>query len=264
MNFELVLDPLFRVPLVAGAMLAVLLPVLGTYLRLRGEWLAALGYTQVAAAGAMASAVLGWPVLASALLAGAGAALLKTTSRRPGNDLYVAMVVGGWAAAILIAANSHQGEVLGQTLLRGQFYFVDQGEAWWIAAAALSTALALPWLSPRLLRQRFFPDYFSANLQPAWPHEAIFALLLVWTLVLATVALGAMAAFALMFVPPWIAFRVAAGWWPAVLWSAGIGLAAYLAAFVIAIALDQPFGPVLVASLLVLTPLRGLSSLTRR
>lgn len=264
MSVALVLDPLFRVPLLAGAMLAILLPVLGTYLRLRGEWLAALGYTQVAAAGAMASAVLGWPVLATALLAGIGAALLKAASRRPGNDLYVAMVVGGWAAAILIAANSHQGEVLGQTLLRGQFYFVDQREAWWIAAAVLATAAALPWLSSRLLRQRFFPDHFSGNLQPAWPHEAVFALLLVWALVLATVALGAMAAFALMFVPPWIAFRTAAGWRPALAWSAGIGLVAYLAAFVIAIAFDQPFGPVLVAALLLLTPLRLLSSLTRR
>ena len=59
-----------------------------------------------------------------------------------------------------------------------------------------------------------------------------------------------MAAFALVFVPPWVAFRFAHGWRRTLAWSAGLGLVAYLVAFVAAIRLDQPFGPVLVAALL--------------
>ena len=41
MNLDLLVDPLFRVPFLTGLLLAGLLPLIGMYLRLRGEWLAA-------------------------------------------------------------------------------------------------------------------------------------------------------------------------------------------------------------------------------
>jgi len=65
-----------------------------------------------------------------------------------------------------------------------------------------------------------------------------------------------MGAFALVFVPPWVAFRFARGWRRTVAWSAAVGVAAYLVSFALAIALDQPYGPLLVATLLVLSVLR--------
>lgn len=43
MSLSLVVDPLFRVPFANGLLLALLLPLLGAYVRLRNEWLAALG-----------------------------------------------------------------------------------------------------------------------------------------------------------------------------------------------------------------------------
>jgi zinc transport system permease protein len=66
-----------------------------------------------------------------------------------------------------------------------------------------------------------------------------------------------MAAFALVFVPPWIAFRFAHGWRRTLAWSAGLGLLAYLVAFAAAIGIDQPFGPVLVVALLAMAPVRA-------
>lgn len=256
MELALVFDPLFRVPLAVGLSLAVLLPLAGAYLRMRDEWLAALGYTHVAAAGALASGLLHWPLALCAFLAAAFAAVLKGLARRPGNDLYAAMTVAGWALGLLLAANSHHGEVLGQTLLRGQLYFADSSLLWaTLGLAAVMLAVAR-WLSPRLLLQRFFPDHFSANRMPAWPHEVAFAMLVVALLVVATMALGAMAAFALVFVPPWIAFRLCGGWGRALACAAGLGAFAYLAAFIAAILLDQPLGPVLVAALLLLAPAR--------
>ena len=39
MNLDLLVDPLFRVPFLTGLLLAGLLPLIGMYLRLRGEWL---------------------------------------------------------------------------------------------------------------------------------------------------------------------------------------------------------------------------------
>lgn len=256
MNLELVFDPLFRVPLLLGLVLAGLLPVLGAYLRMRDEWLAALGYTHIAAAGALASGIFGVPVFAAAFAAGALAAVAKGLVRRPGNDLYAAMTIGGWALALVVAANSHHGEVLGQTLLRGQLYFAEPAQLWFAIGLALVVLALLRWLSPRLLLQRFFPDHFSANLERAWPLEVLFALLVVLTLVAATAALGAMAAFALVFIPPWVAFRLCSGWRRAVAVAAVLGMAAHLAAFTAAIALDQPFGPVLALVLLAVAALR--------
>ena len=77
------------------------------------------------------------------------------------------------------------------------------------------------------------------------------------TLALSATAIGVMAAFALVFVPPWVAFRFAHGWRRTIAWSVGLGVVAYLAAFVAAIRLDQPFGPVLVVALLLLAPVRA-------
>ena len=47
---------LFLMPFLTGLGLALLLPVLGCFLRLRDEWLAALAYAHVAAAGALLTA----------------------------------------------------------------------------------------------------------------------------------------------------------------------------------------------------------------
>ena len=63
-----------------------------------------------------------------------------------------------------------------------------------------------------------------------------------------------MGAFALVFIPPWLAFRRAANWRSGLRWSLAIGVVAYVAAFALALGLDQPFGPVL-ALLLVLVGL---------
>jgi zinc/manganese transport system permease protein len=75
-------DPLFRVPFLTGLLLAGLLPLIGMYLRLRGEWLAALAFAQMASAGALLAMVLGWPMLAGGALAALLAALAKGLRRR--------------------------------------------------------------------------------------------------------------------------------------------------------------------------------------
>ena len=81
-----------------------------------------------------------------------------------------------------------------------------------------------------------------------------FDLLAALCLALATMSLGVMGAFALVFIPPWLAFRRAANWRAGLRWALGIGVTAYCAAFGLALGLDQPFGPVL-AILLVLVGL---------
>jgi zinc/manganese transport system permease protein len=254
MGWMTVFDPLFRVPLANGLLLAFALPLLGGYLRMRGEWLAALGYSHLAAAGAVVALPLGAPMLLTASVAAASGATVKGLLPRATNSHYAGMVVLGWSASLILAANTHQGAVVAESVLRGQLYFTGVGHL--LAAGLLLAVLlpCLPWLSPRLMLGRFFPDHFAANQLPAWRHRLLFGALVVWAAVLGTVALGAFPAFALFFVPAWVAFILATGWRRAMLLTVGIGVGAYLVAFVLAIGLDQPFGPVL-AMVLALTSL---------
>ena len=111
---------------------------------------------------------------------------------------------------------------------------------------------ALAWLSRQLLLARIYPDYFHAQHMSAWPVLSGFDLLAALTLALATMMLGVMGGFALVFVPPWIVFRRAQSWRRALFYSSLIGAVGYVAAFAIALGLDQPFGPVLALLLIAL------------
>jgi len=246
---ELLFDPLFHLPFVTGLLLAPMAAVVGVYLRLRDEWLAALAYAQVAAAGGVIAVVVHAPVMLGALLAAGLVAIAKGVLARPGNDHFVLFIVLGWAVALVAAAFSAHGEMVGKSLMDGQLYFTGSVHLAAAGALMVTGSVALIWLSRKLLMARFFPDYFSANGIPAWRHQVLFDLLVVATVAITTTAFGVMAAFALLFVPAWIAWGVARGW-AAVLWlAAGIAVVTYMVAFVVAMAVDQPFGPVMVLTL---------------
>jgi zinc transport system permease protein len=250
MSFGDLFDRMFLLPFLNGLLLATLLPLLGAWIRLREEWLAALGLAQVAAAGVVVGAIFVEPVGLVALAAAALAAAAKALLGRAGNDSYAVMILFGWAVALIGASFAAHGDELGRALVQGQIYFTGAGHLQGIVALAAVSAVLLPWLSPRLLIGRFFPDHFRANGMPNPHHDVVFDVLVAITLALSATAIGVMAAFALVFVPPWVAFRLAHGWRRTLAWSVGLGVLAYLVAFVAAIRLDQPFGPVLVAVLL--------------
>ena len=258
MSFGDLFDRMFLLPFVNGLLLAILLPLLGVWIRLREEWLAALGLAQVAAAGVVVGAIFVEPVGLVALAAAAIAAAAKALLGRAGNDSYAVMILLGWAAALVGASFAAHGDELGRALVQGQIYFTGAGHLEGILVLAVASAMLLPWLSPRLLLGRFFPDHFRANGMPNPHHDVVFDVLIAITLALSATAIGVMAAFALVFVPPWVAFRFAHGWRRTLAWSVGLGVVAYFVAFVAAIRLDQPFGPVLVVALLLLAPARAL------
>lgn len=258
MSFHDLFDQMFLLPFVNGLLLAVLLPLLGAWIRLREEWLAALGLAQVAAAGVVVGAIFMEPVglvaLAAAALAAAAKALL---GRAAGNDAYAIMILLGWAVGLIGASFAAHGDELGRALIQGQIYFTGPGHLQGIGILFAASLALLPWLSPRLLLGKFFPDHFRANGIANPHHDLVFDILVAVTLALSATAIGVMAAFALVFVPPWVAFRFAHGWRRTIAWSVGLGVVAYLASFVAAIRLDQPFGPVLVVALLLLAPVRA-------
>jgi zinc transport system permease protein len=247
---EILTDPLFRIPFLAGLSVAVVLPLLGALLRLRDEWLAALGLAHLAGAGGLAGLAVGLPaVLGGAAGALAGAAV-KSLGRFRGNTVYGLMILAGWAATLLLAANTALGSAMGHALVEGQLYFAGPMH---LAAAGMLVflaALALPWLVPRLVRARLFPGHEAANAESAWRWHLGFDALVALALAAGTATVGLMGAFALAFVPPWIAFRVAPGWRACLALSVALGVLCYGVAFAGALVLDQPFGPALVAVLL--------------
>jgi zinc transport system permease protein len=54
-----------------------------------------------------------------------------------------------------------------------------------------------------------------------------------------------------VFIPAWVAFRFAGSWRSTLTWSLTLAIAAYTASFALAIVFNQPYGPVLVAALVV-------------
>lgn len=249
-----VLSPIFLQPFLIGLCFALLLPLFGCYLRLRDEWLAAFAYAHVAAAGALCAMALELPLV----LGGAGMAVLAAlvkrlvASRLAGGTAYALLLLVGWAAAVLLTSNLPMAERLGHALFDGQLYFADAVQLI-IAAVCLVAALPLlAVLSRHLLLAQIYPAFFTARKLPVWRVHLGFDLLAVAVLAIATMSLGVMGAFALVFVPPWVVFARAANWRRGLFLSALLGVGGYVLAFLLALHLDQPFGPVLAVVLVAL------------
>jgi len=69
------------------------------------------------------------------------------------------------------------------------------------------------------------------------------------SLAIGTLSVGLMGAFELVLIPAWVTFQIAPSWRWILIGSGLVGVASYLAAFALALQLDQPFGPMMVAVL---------------
>ena len=250
MSIEVLLDPLFRTPLVVGLLVSLVLPLVGNLLRLRDEWLAALGLAHLAGASALIGLAVSVPAVLGAPLGAAAGAIIKTFGRFRGNTVYALMILAGWAITLLVAANSPLGSVMGHALFEGQLYFAGVIHLGAAACLALLAAVVLPLCLPRLIRARLQPTFEVANDVPAWRWHLSFDLLAALAIAVGAGTLGLMGAFALAFIPAWVGFRLGSSWRHCWWISLGSGVASYLIAFVLALLFDQPFGPMLVATLL--------------
>lgn len=256
------LDPLFAQPFLTGLAFAILLPLLGAYLRLRDEWLAALAFAQTAAAGSLLAMLLGMPLMLGGLLAALAAAVLKNgfegATRGAQGAAYAMLLVSAWGVSVLLVANLPLAERLGHALFDGQLYFTDSSHLWAALACLLVAGGGLLRLSHDLLLAHFFPDFFRARGWSARRIHLLFDLLAAGTLALATMSVGVMAAFALVFVAPFVAWGWSSSWRRSLLGAVGVGVAAYGLAFLMALWLDQPFGPLLALVLVFASIVSGL------
>jgi zinc transport system permease protein len=252
MNWDTLLDPLFRIPFATGLLVALVLPIVGALLRLRDEWLAALGLAHLAGASGLVGLAVGIPAVLGTHLGALAGALLKSFGHFLGNTIYALMILIGWAATLLIAANTTLGSAMGHALVEGQLYFAGSAH---LASALVYTAAAitlLPWMVPVLVRTRLFPSSLNTSHDRSAKWHLGFDVLVALGMAAGTGTFGLMAAFALVFVPPWVAFRRASHWRVCLAISTGLGALAYVLAFAFALVWDQPFGPTLVAVLMAL------------
>jgi zinc/manganese transport system permease protein len=172
MNLDLLVDPLFRVPFLTGLLLAGLLPLIGMYLRLRGEWLAALAFAQMASAGALLAMVLGWPMLAGGAIAALLASLAKGLAAAAGANAYALMMLLAWGAGVLLVANHPLAEQAGHALFDGQLYFHRRGTPAG-RCPHLCRGCFRCWLrlNRSLLLARFFPEFHQARGLDARPRS---------------------------------------------------------------------------------------------
>ena len=245
------MDEIFRLPFLTGLLLAALLPVLGNLLRLRDEWLAALGLAHLAAAGGLLAVACALPVMAGAIVGALLGVGFKAGKVGQSNSAYAVMILAGWSAATLLAANSAVGEAVAHAVVDGQLYFSGRDELLASAVFALLVWPLLRWLTPRLLAGRLMPAQEKANAKGAWRWHSSFDVVVALAVAIATASLGLMASFALLFIPSWLAFSRARSWRQTNRLAVIISLSAYLAAFFLALHFDQPFGPTL-SGLLVL------------
>jgi zinc/manganese transport system permease protein len=255
MNWSALTDPLFLTPFLAGLPLVVGLAWLGVLLRLRDEWLAALGLAHLATASGLAGLAAGIPAVLGAPLGALLGAVAKNRSGQRSNSAYALMILAGWSATLLIAANSTLGESLAHAVVDGQLYFAGLRELSlaWLAVGLIFAGL--PALSPALLRAHFFPDYERANHLPAWRWHLGFDLMVALGVAAGTTTLGLMASFAFIFIPARLAYRLGGNWRRTLWLSALLGVSGYILSFAAALVLDQPYGPLAVAMLLALSVL---------
>jgi zinc/manganese transport system permease protein len=259
------LDPLFRWPLWAGLCAGVVLPVLGVLLQARREWLAALGVSHVSAAAQLLGTVWHWGLWAvmgfSTLLAVAVQALLL----RRGNMGYALMMLLGWSAVYVLAANSAVGESFAHALSDGQLLLVSPALVGLLLGASLLLLVLLPAWVRVLVAHEFFPLNDALNRSSFKRWQAAFYAVTALLLTVSAATMGLMASFALVLVAPLVAFRVCTSLSAALWCAAGIGGLAEWVSFVLSVQYDQPFGGVVVALLLLLWGLvEGVASLRER
>lgn len=238
-------DSIFLIPALNGLCLALLLPMLGCYLRLRNEWLAAIAYPHVAAAGTLGALAIGAPLIAGGIFAASLAALLKRRLARQWqqNTVYALLLLIGWAASILLTSNLPMAERLGHALFDGQLYFTGAEHLGALLAGLIVGFWMLHRWSQRLLLAQIFPHLLPARRNSKWALTAGFDLLTAGILALATLTLGVMGCFSLIFVPAWAAFHIAGNWRRALVTALVLGVVSYAFAFMLALQFDQAFGP---------------------
>lgn len=241
-------DTIFIIPFFSGLLVAISLSAIGVLLYLRNEWLAALGFAHLAGASATIGLMFHIPTVIGAIFGAVVGAVIKTITYFHGNTVYALMILAGWSITLLVAANTVLSSIIGHIIVEGQLYFADSSHLKAAIILAFTVLAGLYWLMPILIKNTFFPNNYATK---RWYWGIAFNLLTALSMAVATATVGLMSAFALIFIPPWLAFRLSRNWKQTIVISISFGMVGYSTSFLLALFMDQPFAPVLVALFLV-------------
>jgi len=197
--------------LATAAAVGVAGSIVGVFVLLRREGLAALAMPHVVAVGAAIGMRMAWPTLPPALAAVVVAVLLLVWSKRRGanNWLLPSLYIAGLSLSFLIIANSGQHVAELQALFTGIDVAVAPQQAYLAVPIRLLAGLTCAVLWRRwLLLAQAAPTSEVAGLRPSrW--EIGFLCLLALVLLVGTNALGAVMVIAMLFLPgaailPWV------------------------------------------------------------
>lgn len=248
----LLTDSMFHAPLLAGLLAAAALGLLAAPTGIREEWLAAYALAQCAAAGVVVVLALNLAPLLGAVLGALTGVLFKGLLIKIDNRAYAYLWLGAWTLGLLIAANSHAGEALAHALVEGQLYFTRWPQVGMNGVFLLVLLFLWPRLAATWLRERLLPGTMPTPARTQALQRLILDLLLAAGVALGTATFGVMATFGLLFLPAGAALCAAQSWHQAQILTIALAVSGYLVAFILALAADQPFTPVLLAVLLVL------------
>ncbi len=231
--------------------MTAILALAGNGLLLQGSVWQALALGQWAAVGGVLASALAWPVWPISI--GLGATIMALLQRCPDRErIPLGVFLAGLAAVTLLAANHAQASIAAAAWAEGQIYFVAGIDLVIIAVMAVVSLAARAELTTLWLHAQAHPD-IPGNRAPSLFQYSLGLSWLVVVIVLGTLTLGLPAALATLLFPAWAAAFFASDFKNLLLWTQILALCGFVAAWTLALALDQPFAPVLVLVNLLVT-----------
>lgn len=234
----------------AGLMIAVIAPLIGSFLVIRRYSLIADALSHVALAGVAIGLLFGTqPLITTAILtviASIAIEKLRVSKNIPGDVVLAMFIPGGLALAIVLisVANGFNANLF--TYLFGSITTVKEGELWLTLGLGLSTIAVTVLLYKKLLYSSFDEESAKVSGVPVGLVNTILVILTAITVSLSMRVVGILLIGALMVIPVVTAMQIARSFYQSVLFSVGFALFSVTTGLFLAYYFNLPAGGAIV------------------
>ncbi len=240
----------------AGVVIAIIAPLIGSFLVMRRFSLIADTLSHVALSGIAFSGLFGLPFFVSTFgvtaIAGIFIEHLRSQGKIPGETVLAMFLPGGLALSIVLVALSGGGGVNLVSYLFGSITTVQTSDLWVVVCLGISISVILWRLRRHLLLVSFDED--AAKIA-GLPVKTLNYLLILITAITVTVAMrivGVLLIGALLVIPTMTAVRVARSFTQSLLWGVFFALVAVVLGLFVSFYLNIPAGGAIVLTSLAL------------
>ncbi len=240
----------FRRALMAGAMIAVLAPLMGSFIVARKASLLTDAFAHTVLAGVGLGFLMGfdplWGALGAAVLAGIGMERLIEKSRLSHDAIQAVFLSGGLAFAVLLTHFQKSATVSFESYLFGSLLTVRPGELWLLLGTLVTIATAVGLLYWKWLALAFNEDLAQASGMNARLLKTLMSLMTAVTVALSLKVVGGLLVGALIVIPVLTARQFAASFRGAFFTAIGFSLASVLGGLILSYYFDLPSGSAIV------------------